>query len=458
MSHTRIGSRSQQLINYVKNAVYSIPALMNAVYDTGVAAAGAKVFATQQFTSRFAQILFIAPLSLFSFFQSIGLNFKSTIESIKETELIVRARRIPSDWIPLTRQQENVAIGISVFITAGSAFGDFCGANYFVSELPADFSIQNDVNQNGWIGFSAFTGLIAGVTTILTEGAASYQNVRCIIGKDKTPYTRTWLAFTVGYFLVSLAALEVGAETYAGVKKTVPGSSTAFLKWALLIPSATKIASDFFFAGKITLSALDDFAMLSEESVRYLYDNYRGFRLLIDTCWDARAEFCALAIWSLGAAIWVEYPQQALTDDLLDDEDTALPFPIPVNFTILLGWVASIRDGILQMATLYPLFLFMMYKMCCLPTQPESANIQPLHPIGLGLLTHDSSGNEEFKVEAPEDIAAAEELMVEPSQRTTESLMQGTLTFYRAKLVHRQNNIATPIDQIYGHLVPRFNL
>jgi hypothetical protein len=458
MSATRTLSRRDQLLNHLKNLVYGVFPFFNGLYDACVMATGAHDYAKKQYSSKAAQIIFIVPVSIFSFFQSIGLNYKSTIENIDETIVTVRARKLPKHWIHLSHSQENLAIFLSAFILISTVIGDYCGGDYFVKELPDDFGINDSVDLDAWKVLAALTGFVASITTIFTAGVATYENVRNIIGRDKTPYTTTWLSFILGYILVTLAALEAAAETYSGVKQTIPYSSNIVFKYVLLIPSFATILSDFFFFGKITLSALDDFSNDMKDIMRHTYEHYSGIRYLVDGIWGARAEFCALAVCSLGASIWVEYPQRALTDDLLVDEDTSLPFDVPNAMRQLLGWGATLRDGILQIATLYPLFLWMMYKMFFCRSPEEELTLLPIEPIGLSPLDEDGYIIEEAKIDSEADLAARDELVVPSNQKTTTSLMKGTLTFWRAKLLHAHVGVATPLNELQQHFLPRFRI
>jgi hypothetical protein len=352
-------SRLHQIYDYFKAALKSLGPIGNGIYDSSVMALAAKDYSKKAFKNNaVAQVIFTVPVSLFAFGQSIGLNYTETIEGIDETLDALADRKVPAVWTPLPRSKEQFALMIGLLITVFVAMGDFCGGVFFISTLPEDYDLEQDVNPYYWQLLCIATGIVAAITTAFTEGFGAYKEVRSVVAGEFTAHATTMPGMLIGYPLVVFAGLEAACETYSGMKNTIPGSSTLYLKYLLLIPAVAKILSDFCFPGKLTLSAIDEFILDMQDVITKTREEYVDVDQLKELMWEARAEIAAF-ISTTGAAVWVEYSQCALTDDLLVDEATKLPFDVPYFMRETLGWSATLRDGILQMATLYPLFLYL---------------------------------------------------------------------------------------------------
>lgn len=354
-------SRKQQLLDYGKKGTKALAPVANAFYDCSVMSLAAKDYSKKKFKDNtVAQLLFTLPVSLFAFGQSIGLNFSSTIEGIDETLDAMGKRKVPSSWVALSKRKEFLAIMIGLTVTLLVSMGDYCGGIFFVSTVPDDYDIEQDVNTNYWQMLCILTGIVAATTTAFTEGFDSYKETRNIIAGEFNAFATT-VPGKLCYPLVIFAGIEAACETYSGMKNTIPGSTEFYLKYLLLLPALTKIISDFCFPGKLTLNAIDEFVISMNDVVEKTREEYVDMAQLRRLIWEARAEIAAFAS-TTGAAVWVEYSQCALTDDLLVDEGTKLPFDVPYVIRETLGWSATLRDGVLQMATLYPLFLYLAQK------------------------------------------------------------------------------------------------
>jgi hypothetical protein len=441
--------RSQQFFGYEKRAGYSIAPIGNAFYDLSVMAMGAKDYADKAFSGPLTRTLFVVPVSIFAFIQSIGLNFNSTIDGIVETVDTLTAGKIPSTWVHLSANKERLAITIGFTLAMLVSFGDYCGGYWFVDEAPEDYNIQDDVNLSYWKFLSILTGVVAMVTTAFTEGFETYQNVRTLIAGDKTPYATHVPTMLIGYPIVFFAALEAASETYAGVKNTVPYSTTMFLKWILLAPSAAKILTDFFFPGRLTLSALDDFINEMKDTLHKNYEEYSGIKDLLRVMWEARAEVAAF-LGTTGAAVWVEYSQIALTDDLLVDEATKLPFDVHYVLRETLGWSVTLRDGILQMATLYPVFLYLAHKSMTVKPRPQGLHFQSEETVPLGL-----------HVDLIDDHRHELSPLISPRGRRNshhyKSFMKSHLTFWRLQKAHEERELDTSVSELMQATHPRYN-
>jgi hypothetical protein len=402
-------SRTQQFFNYTKKGGKALAPVANAFYDCSVMALAAKDYSKKAFKdSPLAQLLFTLPVSLFAFGQSIGLNFSSTIEGIDETLDAIEDGKVPADWTQLSRRKEQLALVLGLTITMCVAYGDYCGGVFFFRPVPDDYEIEGDVNDNYWQLLCILTGVVAAITTAFTEGFDSYKALRHIVGGETTAVATT-IPAKLCVPMIVFASLEAASETYAGIKNTTPGSSNYYLKYLLLIPSVAKIFSDFCFPGKLTLSAIDEFVLGAHDVITKTREEYVDAAKLRQLIWEARAEVSAF-VSTTGAAVWVEYSQCALTDDLLVDEATKLPFNVSYFMRETLGWSATLRDGILQMATLYPLFLYISQK----------------------ALTGDMTIHYH------------------------NSLMSNTLTFWRMRKNHKETGCETELEQLVKFSKPRY--
>ena len=441
--------RSQQFFGYAKRAAYSVAPIGNAFYDLSVMAMGAKDYADISFSSPLARTLFIVPVSIFAFIQSIGLNFNSTIDGIVETVDTLTAGKIPATWVHLSQNKERLAIAIGFTLAMMVSFGDYCGGYWFVDEAPEDYDIADDVNLRYWKFLSILTGLVAMVTTAFTEGFETYQNVRTLIAGDKTPYATHLPVKLIGYPIVFFGALEAACETYAGLKNTTPYSTTALMKWMLLVPALAKVSTDFFFPGRLTLSALDDFINEMKDNIHKNYEEYSGIKDLLHILWDARPEIGAF-VGTTVAAVWVEFSQPDLTETLLTDESTKLPFDVHSSLRAALGWSVTMRDGILQMATLYPVFLYLAHKSMTVKPRPQGLHLHHDDPVPLGL-----------HVDLIDDHRHEFSPLMSPRGRRNsqphKSFMKSTLTFWRLQKAHEERELETSVTELMQVTHPRYN-
>jgi hypothetical protein len=163
-------SRLYQIYDYFKASLKSLGPIGNGLYDSSVMALAAKDYSKKAFKDNpVAQVIFTVPVSLFAFGQSIGLNYSETIEGIDETLDALADQKVPADWTPLPRSKERLALMIGLGITVCVAMGDFCGGVFFISTLPEDYDLEQDVNLYYWQLLCVLTGIVAAITTAFTE-------------------------------------------------------------------------------------------------------------------------------------------------------------------------------------------------------------------------------------------------------------------------------------------------
>jgi hypothetical protein len=125
-------------------------------------------------------------------------------------------------------------------------------------------------------------------------------------------------------------------EAYASMKDRLSPDTLA-QKYGVMTACSPKLLSDFYFAGKECRDAIDAFIGKVSEGV------------------PTASEVAAFGL-SGAAAYLVMMPQPYLTRDLISDPSTSLPFTSPTFLTESLSYGVSLRDGIVQTRTLYPLF------------------------------------------------------------------------------------------------------
>jgi hypothetical protein len=310
--------------------------VFNAFYESAVGAMAAKDFVDEKYDDAVTKLAILSTVTIFSYAQSIRFSGRKTVDGVKEA---VGIRQLPADWPEITKRQEAIAIAVASVVMLSSTTSDFYGGLYFVSEAPKDYNFEKDINLDYWMLLAYFTGVIAGVTSMLTEGIGFYKIMRGKFAGETVVYANRvsqGLCYAFGYPITILAAGENMMEAFAPMKDRL-SPKTTLQKYGIMIACSPKLPSDFYFAGKECRDAIDAF-------VGKLAQGCPTF-----------SEAAAFTL-SSGAAFLVVLPQPYLTKDLMNDPSTSLPFTSPDILTQSLSYGVTLRDGIVQTRTLYPLF------------------------------------------------------------------------------------------------------
>jgi hypothetical protein len=319
-------------------SIWTFP-IFNALYDTAVALMAAKDFTDEKYKDPVTQFSILGATSIFSYAQSLKFNGRKTVDGIKETIGILAARKFPESWPTLTKRQDLAAITLGMIVILSATASDYFGADYSVSETPADYDFADKIDMRYWAILATFTGVIAGLTSTFSEGIGFYRIVRGKFAGEEIVYTNRlgkFLCYTLGYPISILAAAENMMEAYAAMKHKLSPETIA-QKYGVMVTCSPKSVSDFYFAGKECLDAIDAFAGKVYEGL------------------PTASEVAAFSL-SSAAAYLVMMPQPYLTRALISDPSTSLPFQTPEFLTESLSYGVSLRDGIVQTRTLYPYF------------------------------------------------------------------------------------------------------
>ncbi|MDR3491805.1 MAG: hypothetical protein P4M12_07180 [Gammaproteobacteria bacterium] len=314
--------------------------IANALCDTAVMAMAVKDMEEDE-SGSIESTLILAGISLFTFIQSVSLSGPSTVKSFKETVAICKTKKIPDDineWPVLSKNREITSICLASTITMMAGAADFAASYYFIDQAPDDYGFADKINPTPWKIFSICMGSITAFTTVFTEGISTYKFIRRKLSSHifENPHPhRKLLSKIIGYPLAIVGASENVVEAYASIKNSLSPSTTP-IKYTLLFACSPKGVTDFCFSGKISVHAIECFF----EKIQHQKPD--------------RKEVVALLL-ALGTSILVMSPQPALTNALMTDTQTSLPFDSPRALILTLSWGVMLRDGIVQAYTLYPL-------------------------------------------------------------------------------------------------------
>jgi hypothetical protein len=320
----------------------------NALYDGASMTMAAFALLSDENVTDTPFFILMAGVGLFSLMQSYVLCADETVEGIEDTLEIISTRRKPQEWVHLSRNKEILAVSSATVISLCAVSSDFFGGWYFVGGIPVDYEFENQINMRAWAMLSVPTGIISGITTFFTEGKGVFHNVRRILAGQPNEYKTSlgkYLCYFIGYPIAIIGNLEAVCEANSTMTDLISPETLAG-RYGVLMCSAPKGISDFFFSGKFAIEAIDNFtARMLETSERAI------------TRQEASAFFISLMVAAL-----VEFPQPFLTFKLLDDTETQMPFTIPPVLQYILGYGVSVRDGLVLMVTLFPLFLLMVNR------------------------------------------------------------------------------------------------
>jgi hypothetical protein len=311
----------------------------NALYDTAFSLMAAKDFVDEKYTDPATKFSILGVSSVFSYAQSIKFNGQKTVDGIKEAFSIIATRKFPESWPTITKNQEIIAVTLATIVTLSATAADYFGADYSVTQAPKDYDFDDKIDMRYWAILATFTGVVAGLTSTFTEGIGFYRILRGKFAGEEVVYynhVSKALCYLLGYPISILGAAENMMEAYASMKDRLsPG--TLPQKYGVMAACSPKLLSDFYFAGKECRDAIDAFVGKMYEGV------------------PTASEVAAFGL-SGAAAYLVMMPQPYLTRDLISDPSTSLPFTSPTLLTESLSYGVSLRDGIVQTRTLYPLF------------------------------------------------------------------------------------------------------
>jgi hypothetical protein len=313
--------------------------VFNAFYETAVSAMAAKDFVDEKYTDAATKLAILGIVTVFSYAQSIKFSGQKTVDGVKETIGIIGERKLPDDWPTISRRQEVTAITLATVVLISATAADFFGGDYFVSQTPEDYGFDKKIDPKLWDDFAILTGVIAGMTTVFTEGIGFYKILRGKFAGEEVIYANTasrYICYLLGYPISMLGAAENLMEAYASIKDKL-SPTTTLQKYGVMIACAPKLPSDFYFSGKECRDAIDALVGKLSEGL-------------------PKASEAAAFTLSSGVAVLVVLPQPFLTKDLMNDPATSLPFTSPEIVTQSLSYGVALRDGIVQTRTLYPLF------------------------------------------------------------------------------------------------------
>ena len=313
--------------------------VFNAFYESAVSAMAAKDFVDEKYDDAMTKLAILSTVTVFSYAQSIRFSGRKTVDGVKEAFGIIAHRQLPEDWPAISKREEAISIVISSIVMLSATTSDFYGGLYFVSEAPKDYDFEDSINLTYWNLLSYLTGVIAGVTSTLTEGIGFYKMMRGKFAGEQVIYvnrTSQVLCYILGYPISLLAAAENTMEAFAPMKDRL-SPRTTLQKYGIMAVCSPKFPSDFYFAGKECRDAIDAFVGKLSQGCPTI------------------SEVAAFTL-SSSAAFLVVQPQPYLTKDLINDPSTSLPFTSPDILTQSLSYGVTLRDGIVQTRTLYPLF------------------------------------------------------------------------------------------------------
>jgi hypothetical protein len=280
----------------------------------------------------------VSSIGLITLAQSLALNGQPTVTSFYETIALLRQRAIPGP--ELSRCKEVSALSLGLMITLCAASCDFAASYFFVQQSSEKVPVLlNLLTIEKWHAIAISVGSISAFTTIFTEGMDTYKSIRGTLLHNHYTYQSRIaqsICYLIGYPICILASAENMYEAYGAMKDIFNPRDTA-IKLGMLAFSLPKSVSDFNFASVRTIYAIDK---------------------LIGRVTDLRPTLTEIItmILSIAAAIFVVAPQLSLTANMLKDPDTSLPFETGDVTSISLGYGVTLRDGLVQTYTLYPVF------------------------------------------------------------------------------------------------------
>jgi hypothetical protein len=341
---------------YGLNAILALAPFFNSIYDGAVMVQGANDTAgyIKQYhnitLSTEMRIAMMSTIGSMAFLQSLLLNAEPTVTEIKETAVLAYTRAPSPHWPQLNSGAFYIVLTKTLLLGAGAAVCDFFGGNYFVGDMQDEYanSILTDIIPPPmWFYLALITGMVAAITTLFTEGVGIFKVVGKLWnetgGRYSTPFSK-YFCRIVGWPIIGLAAMEVVCEANATIKNLTAGRLDVNYAFIIATP---KLISDLCFSGQLTLEGMD---------------NLIGVLINPDKRNKIKKIEVAAFLISVLTAVIVESIQPALTWQLLTDENDRPPFYeyMPPSIINLLAFGTTVRDGIVQVQSYYPLILFLL--------------------------------------------------------------------------------------------------
>jgi hypothetical protein len=277
-----------------------------AIYAIPVVSAGIEALQTL-FDLDGKPAYFAYPVTLINALSAYGINKRFDVDGIEDTYQILKNRKIPAEWRPLSFGDEIAASVISAPLALYSAFASAAISYVFVLELPAKHAFTQSINMAGWKILSGTAGAFTCLGILSGEGMATYKKTRDIIAGVNSEYSNTFSSYVspgLGGLLGVFSSTNDAIATFGGMRYVFDITSPLGLA-TLGAASIVNGVTDYSTNGIFVIECLDEFfgSFTSEEN------NHKNPKVI-------SALTLSLAAGTLLAYAWHGLAKEALMESL----------------------------------------------------------------------------------------------------------------------------------------------